>query len=232
MKKVPDFLLTVFRKIVSILPRYLLFWVMYFLSFYIFKVRNKIKVVGKENLPRETGILYVSSHQTLIDSLLIGANVISLWELLLLQIHIPYNAPDMKNFFSHWFGKHFIRMMKCVPVQRGSKSLSVLKKQVNVYCNILKRSNLLLFFEGTRSRTGEIGKCKYGVAATVLKAKDIKVVPIRLIGVNQIMPIESGFKYRKIFFGKKGYMIIGKPIDFEDILSSTDIEQIKIDLIK
>lgn len=205
---------------------------MYFLSFYIFKLLNKIKIIDKENLPRDTSILYVSNHLTLIDSLLIGANVISLWELFLLQTHIPYNAPDMKNFFSHWLGKHFIRMMKCVPVRRGSKNFSAIKRQIDVFCKLLRNNNLLLFFEGTRSRTGEIGECKYGVAATILKAKDIQIVPIRLIGVDQIMPIESGFKYRKIFSGKKGYMIIGKPIDFEDILSSPDAEEIKIDLIK
>ena len=47
------------KKILNAILSYILFWVMYFLGLYAFKIRNKVKIVGKENkkfVPTELGI--------------------------------------------------------------------------------------------------------------------------------------------------------------------------------
>ena len=204
------------KKVNAILG-YFIFWLLWLLNLYIFKIRNRIKVVGRENLPRAERVLYVSNHQTLIDSLLIGSSVVSLTDLLFRQRRIPWNAPDKNNFFSHKISKHFIKLMKCVPVRRNLKSLSAINKQVSEFYQILKKENLLLFFEGTRTRDGSIGKCRYGPAKTILQARPDYIIPILLVGIQPIMPIEIGFKYNKITFGHKGFVIIGPSIDFSDI---------------
>ncbi len=216
------------KKIINAILSYALFWVMYFLGVYIFKIRNRIKVEGRHNLPQGSRILYLSNHQTLIDSLLIGINVISLKDLAFRQKRIPYNAPDKNNFFSHRIGKHFIRLLKNIPVQRDLRSPKAIERQIRSFCKILQDNNLVLFFEGTRTRNGQIGECKQGIALTILQAKPDYVIPITLIGVQPIMPISSGFNYRKIYFGHRGKMIIGKPIDFNDILRSSTEESDKV----
>ncbi len=205
---------------------------MFFLGSYIFKIRNRIKVTGKENLPRKGRVLFLSNHQTLIDSLLIGINVVSKKDLLFCQKKIPWNAPDRKNFFSHKFAKFFFGLLKNIPTDRDKRSLTDIENQIHSYCHVLKKNNLLLFFTGTRTRDGSIGKCKKGVAMTILEAKPDYIIPITLIGISDIMPVSVGFNYRKISSGHRGQMIIGEPLDFSGILSSNLFsERTKISLI-
>ncbi len=212
--------------------QYILFLAMYPIARYVFGIKNKIKVTGRENLPHTTRVLFLSNHQTLIDSFLVGVNVISAKEIFFRQKLIPYNAPDRKNFLDHGFSKFFFGLLKNIPTDRNPKTLEKIQEQINSWCNILEENNLLLFFEGTRSRDGSIGKCKKGIAKTILQAQPDFIIPITLIGVSPIMPVDVGFNYRKISFGHRGQMIIGQPLDFSEIISSKLFsEESKISLI-
>lgn len=195
-------------------------------AIYIFQIRNRIKVRGRKNLPKENGILYVSNHETIIDSLLIGISVSSLFDIFFHYDRVPYNAPDYHNFFEHPFGEQVMFLTKCVPAHRHTKKLEVIEKDIANFCEILKKknSNLVLFFQGTRTRDGIIGDCKYGVAKTIMTVKPKYVVPIYLHQIQEIMPIESGFNFAKIYGGHKGELYIGKPIIFSD---DTNIDLVK-----
>ncbi len=194
------------------------------LAIYIFKIRNQVKVIGRKNLPKNNGILYVSNHHTLIDSLLIGISVSSIFDVFFHYDRIPWNAPDYDNFFKHPIGRQLIHLSKCVPVHRHTAKLEVINRDINNFCETLKYSNLVLFFEGTRTRNGQISDCKYGVAKTISRVNPNYVVPIYLHGVQPIMPIKSGFNFTKIYGGHKGLLFIGKPIIFSDL---SDEEMIK-----
>lgn len=221
------------NKLIKSPLQYVLFLAMYPLAKYIFKVKNKIEVTGQENLPHAIRILFLSNHQTLIDSLLIGSNVITAKELFFRQKLIPYNAPDRKNFLDHGFSKFFFGLLKNIPTDRNPKTMEKIQEQIDSWCQVLEDNNLLLFFEGTRSRDGSIGKCKKGIAKTIIQAKPDFIIPITLVGISPIMPIGVGFNYRKISFGHHhGQMIIGQPLDFSEIISSKLFsEKSKIDLI-
>ena len=219
---------------------YFLFIFMYLLGVYVFKVINKIEIKGKENLPRTTKILYVSNHLTFIDSLIIGIGVISLKELLFYPSHIPWNAPDFKNFYSKKIGVFFMKLLKNVPVDRRRlNNEEYVEFLIKRYCKILRKSALLLFPEGgrTKNNKGEVmDRCKSGVAMTILRMTkedpDFVVIPIYLDGINEIMPREVGQKYSRIKSGKKGKMIIGKLINFSEICDQDIAEKEKIKLIK
>lgn len=187
------------------------------LAVYIFKIRNRIKVRGRKNIPKENGILYVSNHQTLIDSLLIGISVSSLLDIFFHYDRVPWNAPDYDNFYKHPIGRQLIYLSKCVPVHRHTVKMEVINRDINNFCEILKESNLVVFFEGTRTRNGQIGDCKYGVARTISAVKPKYVIPIYLCDIQPIMPIKSGFNFTKIYGGHKGEIIIGKPITFSNL---------------
>ncbi len=197
------------------------------LAVYIFKISNRIKVRGRKNLPRGVRILYASNHQTLIDSLLIGISVSSLLDIFFRYDRVPFNAPDFDNFYKHPLGEQIMEMSKCIPVHRHSIKREVINKDIANFCEALSKSNLVLFFEGTRTRNGKIGDCKYGVAQTIIIAKPRFVVPIYLHNVQMIMPIESGFNFAKIYGGNKGELYIGKPIMFSDL---TDLAVIKAEI--
>lgn len=196
---------------------------LFFLSVYIFKISNKIKVEGKRP-NKDQAILFVSNHQTLIDSLLIGISVASFWDIFFKYNKIPYNAPDYGNFFSNPISRLIMYLSKCIPAHRKVSSAKMIDSDVKRFCSILNnKNNLLLFFEGTRTRNGELGDCKYGVAKTIQTAKPI-VIPIYLKNISPIMPISSGFDFKKIYGGNHGKIIIGKEISFSNL---DDLEQIK-----
>jgi 1-acyl-sn-glycerol-3-phosphate acyltransferase len=206
-----------------ILRRYLLFIFMWFVCQVIFQVLNRVKITGRKNLPRGTGILYLSNHLTLIDSWLIAISVISFWELVFFPKRIPWNATARENFFDKWWRRQIFSLLRCIPVDRVVKTEVDVKIQTQKLSELLKEKNLILFFEGTRSRNGLIGPCKTGVTWTIMGADPI-IVPIAIIGTQPIMPIETGskIKFRSIRRGHRGEIRIGKPCRLADLLIDFD----------
>jgi len=196
------------------------------IGWWLFKIRNKLVVNGKENIPQSTGILFLSNHQSLIDSLVIAYALFKPWDIVKRFSQIPWNAAAWENFFKKPSRRMFSYFLKTIPVYRGGK-METINKNISDYKNILKESNLLLFFEGTRSRNGEIGDCRYGPAKIIFDQKPI-CIPIRLYGMDKVMPISVGFKWHKIRGGQKVYINIGKPIIFNSFEIKTIREEVPI----
>ncbi len=202
------------KKITQYLISPLLLMIFWLLGWWLFRVRNHTTIIGKENLPPGTGILLLSNHQSLIDSLLIGYALFSPWDVIKHYHRIPWNAAAWENFFQKPSRRWFCFFLKTIPAYRHC-GLSEANLKIKEYENILRHSNLLLFFEGTRSRDGQIGDCRYGPASVVIGYKPV-VIPIRINGMNEVMPINIGFKWQKIKRGKKISLHIGPAINFSD----------------
>jgi 1-acyl-sn-glycerol-3-phosphate acyltransferase len=191
-------------------------------ALWVFRVINRVEIIGRENVPRTQNVLYVANHQTLVDSFLVGMSVARLTDIILHPSLVPWNAPDQKNFF----GKHLFRWifqhLKNIPVTRGQQGKKSMLKQLEQFGSKLKHGTLLLFFEGTRSRDGGIGDCKAGVAEIILKHKPV-VIPILLENIQPIMPIEIGFKFFSLRWFKRGCLTIGKPIKFNGCSTRKDV---------
>lgn len=216
-------------------------------GFWVFKVRNKIEIIGKENIPRQPKVLFVSNHATLIDSFLIGSSVCRLTDILLHYNLVPWNTPDENNFFSKKILKLIFSYLKNIPIARHKPGSKTMMKQLAEVGQKLSLGNtVLMFFEGTRTRNGEIGECQAGVAGIIQEHKPI-VVPILLDNVQQVMPIRVGFDFiwpmfpfiimlrfkpkfkpkfklnfkLKVIIKKRvrGRLIIGQPIKFNGDLS-------------
>ena len=215
---------------------YILFWFFYFLYIFVFKVRNRIKIRGRENLPkRPYGVLTLSNHDSFMDSLPIRAAMMSFWDILFRQKLIPYDAPDYANFYGNKIGAFFMKSLRNIPIERKTGDKNVKNDFIKKCCGVLKNKNLHLFFEGGRT-IDEIRPCVSGVAEVILSLLeenfDLIVMPIFLDGMKNIMPKEIGQKYWKIKCGNEVLMIIGKPIDFSDIIKIDTSKERKIHLIK
>ena len=126
----------------KLLISFFLFLIAWFCSYYIFRIRNKIKIIGQENLPRSVNTLFLANHQTLMDSFLIGVSVISLRELIFHPIRMPWNAPDKDNFFYNKIITNIMVLLKTIPIIRNSKRKKktdndIIKKQVKRFCSAL-----------------------------------------------------------------------------------------------
>jgi 1-acyl-sn-glycerol-3-phosphate acyltransferase len=193
---------------------YLLRVSVYIIVFLVFKIGNKIEIIGQKNLPKGSRILFLSNHETLVDSFLIALGTQTFWDVLFYQKRFAYNVPETKNFYFNGLVRVFFETLKTVPISRSGVSRSKIEEQVNQFCKLLENDNLVIFFEGTRSRDGKIGECRIGPALTIIKARPNYVVPILLEGIESIMPIKYGSKINAhINMGNNGRMTIGKPLD-------------------
>jgi 1-acyl-sn-glycerol-3-phosphate acyltransferase len=215
--------------------RYFIYWLVFILGKIFSKILNQIEVSGKENIPfLNKGVCYFVNHRTIIDSVWVAVAQMNLAWMFVFQNRIPANAADSKNFFSSRIKKLIFSVMKCFPVNRNTNNIESMNNQVVEYGKVLEKQNLLLFFEGTRSRNGDINKCKYGPAKLVLlKYKSVKFIPVFLDdGISKIMPIREGKIFTRLRLFKKAKIVFGHEINFSDIIESDIEESKKIELIK
>ncbi|MET3696133.1 1-acyl-sn-glycerol-3-phosphate acyltransferase [Bacillus oleivorans] len=148
----------------------------------------RIQVIGKENIPKEGGVLLCSNHISNLDPPVVG-------------ITCPRPISFMAKaelFNSPLFGK-ILKKVHAFPVKRGMSDREALRMGLKS----LKDGHVLgLFPEGTRSKTGELGKGLAGAGFFAMRT-DAKVVPCAIIG-----------DYK--FWGRIK-VIYGKPIDFEEM---------------
>jgi 1-acyl-sn-glycerol-3-phosphate acyltransferase len=223
------------EKLTIDLLRYFSYWFIYLFGKLFSKILNNIEVSGRENIPfLKKGVCFLVNHRTIADSLWVTLAQMSIVWMLFFQKRIPANAADAKNFFSNPLKKIIFSFMKCIPVKRNTNTVEDLNNQVLEYVKVLEKHNLTLFFEGTRSRNGEIGPCKYGPAKLVLLKNDyVKFIPVFLDeGISKIMPVKEGKIFTRLSFFKKAKIVFGPEIDFSDIFKKDIEEKSKIELIK
>ena len=143
------------------------------------------KIVGKENIPKETGALLCPNHVHNLDSAVIVA-----------MFHRKVNVLAKEELFKNKFMCWLADIFGIYPVKRGTADLQAIK----VSLRLLKHDEILLMFpEGTRNGMAKGKKPKNGavlIAATAGK-------PIIPIG------IQGSFKpFRKVVVN------IGKPIEY------------------
>ncbi|KAL8130481.1 hypothetical protein V2J09_019636 [Rumex salicifolius] len=184
---------------------------------------NRVQVYGAEKLhqallsrPKDKPLITVSNHVASIDDPFVIAS--------LLPPHVLMDARDLRwtlcatdRCFKNPVTSAFFRSVKVLPVARGDG----IHQKVGLDLAISKLNAggwVHIFPEGSRSRDGgkTLGSAKRGVARLVLDSDNIPVViPFVHTGMQEIMPI--GAKFPRI--GKAVTVLIGDPIQFDDLLS-------------
>jgi 1-acyl-sn-glycerol-3-phosphate acyltransferase len=154
----------------------------------VFKPLYRIEAIGTENVPKEGSVLLCSNHISNFDPIVVG---------IMIHRNVYYMAKE--ELFNVPVLANIIKMCNAFPVKRGVSDREALRKGLKV----LKDGHVLgLFPEGTRSKTGELGKGLAGAGFFALKS-DAAVVPCAVIG-----PYKSLRKLK---------MVYGKPIDMEEL---------------
>jgi len=178
---------------------------------FIMKVLNRTEVHGKGYLQRaELPFLFVSNHVTMLDDAFVGTVVFmprALWD----WRFIPYHTPEKKNFFKGPFFSFLMWASKCIPFTRGK---GVFQPGMERVIRLLKGKNSVCIYpEGTRTRTGEIGKGKIGVGR-IVRETGAKVIPCYHTGLEKVLPI--GHKIPR--FGHRVKIQIGKALAFDEFM--------------
>lgn len=145
----------------------------------------RIQIIGKENFPQEGGVVVCANHIDNLDPPVVGLT--SPRDIHFMAKEELFHAPILKQL---------LPMIQVFPVKRGMSD----KKAIRTAMTLLKEGRVVgLFPEGTRSKTGEVGKGLAGAGFFALRT-DAAVVPCAIIG-----PYKP-FRPLKVVYGK--------PIDF------------------
>ncbi|WHY75895.1 lysophospholipid acyltransferase family protein [Neobacillus sp. WH10] len=154
----------------------------------IFKPWYRIEAIGVENFPKEGGVLLCANHIHNFDPIVVG-----------IMAPRPVHYMAKEEIFRVPLLGGIVRKCNAFPVKRGFSDREALRTGLK----ILKEGNVFgLFPEGTRSKTGELGKGLSGAGFFALRTEAM-VVPCAIIG-----PYKS-FKRLKVVYGK--------PIDMDEM---------------
>jgi len=129
-----------------------------------FKLIYRTKYINADNLPNQGAYILVSNHISGIDPIIIALGQRNRY------IHFMGKAELFKNKFLSWF----FHSIGCFPVDRGKSD----RTSVKHFEQVVNDGHVMgIFFEGTRSKTGEFLKPKSGAALIAYDTKT-PVIPV------------------------------------------------------
>jgi 1-acyl-sn-glycerol-3-phosphate acyltransferase len=167
-----------------------------FLSIVFFLLFFRYRVFGREHVPSKGPVLIASNHQSFFDPVLVGLGLGR-------QIHIMAR----EGLFRIPGFAALIRSLNAFPLKRGAFDRDAIKQALG----ILESGNLLLLFpEGTRTRTGRLQSPRPGISLLARKA-NAPVVPAVIHGAYRAWP-----PHRKLFgMFRPIQVVFGRPLQWK-----------------
>ncbi|MGM0501973.1 MAG: lysophospholipid acyltransferase family protein [Bacillota bacterium] len=166
---------------------------------------SEIEVKGEQNLPKEPCLL-VSNHQGAFDI-----------PLLLGYVELPL------AFIAKWELRYFplvstwMKELQCIFIKRDN-----LRQTLRAYKNAGKvfetGQSLVVFPEGTRSKSSQLGEFKRGSLKIALR-EEVPIVPIAIDGSYKMREANNG-----VIQGAKVKITINQPLYPEDLSSAEEKE--------
>lgn len=140
----------------------------------------RYRATGHENLPQDSGALFLSNHQSFLDPAIIGLS---------LKRPVSYLARD--TLFQLPVIGWILRNMYVMPINQKAAGTESLRLSINR----LKQGYLVgIFPEGTRTRDGGLGELKPGFIALARRSK-LPIIPVGIRGAYRAMPRGSFLIY-------------------------------------
>ena len=172
----------------------------------------KFEVIGTENIPSEGNLIIAANHKSNLDPIFVASAV---------DKKRKMTAIAKEELFKNKIVAKILNKVEIIPINRQNPGLGTIKRILKYIKNDYA---LVMFPEGTRSKTDDFNNAKAGLSLFATKAK-AEIVPCTIYSSYKL------FKPAKIYFGK--------PISLEEYykqkLTSEDHERISgevMDIIK
>jgi 1-acyl-sn-glycerol-3-phosphate acyltransferase len=152
----------------------------------------RVRVFGRENVPRRGGALIASSHQSYLDPALVAVG-----------LKRPVSFMARSDLFGAPLFGALIRSLGAFPVERGGADVGAFREAVR---RLQHGSLLLVFPEGTRTPDGSIRPLKEGLPALAVRA-GVPIVPAVIDGAFELWP-----RSRALFTLGRVWVAFGRPL--------------------
>jgi len=159
---------------------------------------------GLENIPKKGPAIFICNHLSYYDFFIFGS---------IMRDYIVFLAQKKvgDTFFIRWL----TRFHNVVYVDKDKPGASFFKKVIRY---LESKKMLMIYPEGTRSRSGKMLMPKPGFVKLAMRA-NVPIIPVALKGTYEILPPHRHmprFKKCRVVVGKKIYISPGNK-DFSDI---------------
>ena len=166
-------------------------------------IYNHFEIIGHQNLRTNRSLVIVANHCSHIDTLCLLA------ALPLRKLHRAFPAAASDYFFQSvprlWAAAILVNALPFARQARVRQSLLLCRELLANPGTIL-----IIFPEGTRSTTGEVGEFKSGIG-TLVAGRDVAVAPCFIDGSFQAWP-----KGKRFPRPRKVRLVIGTPRNYRD----------------
>ncbi len=133
----------------------------------------RLAIVGRKKIRKDQGYVLVANHASLADIICLFA------------LDHQFKWLAKKSLFSIPFLGWAMQVMGYIPLERGQHGS--IKKSYQQSLGWLQRNiSILIFPEGTRSRTGEIGRFKSGAFRLAIESQK-PILPVVLAGTQNVI---------------------------------------------
>jgi 1-acyl-sn-glycerol-3-phosphate acyltransferase len=158
----------------------------------------RVKVEGRDNVPRRGSVIIACNHRSFLDSIFIP-----------LVVHRRVTFVAKAEYFDDPKTAWFFRGVGQIPIRREGGSAS--ERALASATEVLENGKVFAIYpEGTRTRDGLLHRGHTGIARLAMRC-NAPIVPVGMIGSDEVQPVDS--KLPK--FGKHVTIRFGPPIDPE-----------------
>ena len=141
------------------------------------------KISGLGNIPEDMPFIIAANHSSYYETLLVPS-------VILLKVNKRIHAFVDSSYWNIFFTRFFLDLWGSIPVyvnkEKNAKKKN--KASMEIASNYLKKGHIMMLFpEGQRSYDGKLKKAYNGAARLALLSK-VPVLPIGVIGSNEVLP--------------------------------------------
>ena len=164
----------------------------------------RLRVEGRQHLPKTGAAMFLSTHQSAMDPVLVG-----------LACNRSMNYLARHTLFRNPAFTYLIKVLNAIEIDRERGGLAGLREMLSR----LKRGEIVMLFpEGTRTNDGSIGPLKPGFLP-IAKRSEVPLIPVAIVGAYECNP-----KGSKWLVPKPISVVFGKPILAEEYGKWSDPE--------